>query len=153
MLKNKEDNIVKRITVFVIALLMLAMTIYANAEGTSNKSVFSETGSFVETIPSQNIAFENDAEESFEDVSDISVAPVLGSAEPKNAPGEYDSKYFYDWIAWQKNFESYIENNKIKPERTEPWWDEWIAEMLSEGLIEQSWYDEMIAKGYIIEVD
>jgi len=84
---------------------------------------------------------------------------------------ESDDRYHRDWTKWQEDYEKEIElylgirtNHKrvpnpstgkigIQPERTEPWWDEWIEEMLSEGLIDQAWYDEMIEKGYIIEVD
>ena len=155
----------KKITVALIALMMLTMTICANANEASSESMFLETSSSVKNVPSQETVLESSTEEFSEITSDIAAVPVLGSTEQKDAPGEYDDKYHKNWKQWQSNYEEWVEyylgirdnplndTYGVHPERTEPWWDEWIAEMLSEGLIEQSWYDEMIAKGYIIEVD
>ncbi len=156
----------KKLSLIIVALLMLAMTICANAVESSEQIELPETSSTVESEPViDNSSVLEELEEQGSDV-ETSGPVVLGSVEPMLLNGNYDDKYHYDWDRWQKNYEYEVEcwlgiktnplvegQYGINPRRTEPWWDEWITEMLSERLIEQSWYDDMIAKGYIIEVD
>ncbi len=151
----KGFTTMKKITLIALILAMLSMGVCAHAsEG--DISVVSETSSMVKIEVAKEVVAERET----------TVEPELETVDKKNAPGVYDDKYYYDWEKWQNNYEYEVEcwlgiktnplvegKYGINPKRTEPWWDEWIEEMLSEGLIDQAWYDEMIEKGYIIEVD
>ncbi len=157
----------KKLSLLLIAIAMLSMSICANAVENNEISVVSETSSISVCEPvleDVSSVFEGSVEQG--NNVECSGPIVLGSNQ-MNANGNYDDKYYANYSYWCERYERLVElylgitenpldperKTAINPKRTEPWWDEWIAEMLSEGLIEQSWYDEMIAKGYIIEVD
>ena len=154
----------KKAIIVLIAATMLCMSISAQA---TQSSQISKTSSTSEISAASNDSTVPSKSESTVDV--IAIHQTV-ETEQKNAhkPGEYDDKYYANYDLWCENYEYFTKTylgeiinpadpsgrrKGINPERTEPWWDEWIAEMLAEGLIEQSWYDDMIEKGYIIEVD
>ncbi len=154
----------KKIIISLITATMLCMSISAQATQPSQTSKTSSTSEISAASGDGTVSSES------ESVVDVIAIHQTVETEQKNAhkPGEYDDKYHADYKGWCEKYEYFVESylgitinpsdpdgtrRGINPKRTEPWWDEWIAEMLAEGLIEQSWYDEMVEKGYIIEVD
>ena len=153
----------KKIVIALIAATTLSMSVSAHAsQSAGNEQKIDMDASCV-----QSNAIETMTEKAFSENDDITVQIAETEQMDAHKPGEYDDKYYADYEGWCKGYERRVElflgiitneldperKTAINPKRIEPWWDEWIAEMLAEGLIEQSWYDDMIAKGYIIEVD
>ncbi len=154
----------KRITIALMAVITLSMSVSAHASQSTENEQKANMGA--SGVPSDVV--ETTIENAFPENDDITVQIAEIEQTDAHKPGKYDDKYYADYKGWCENYEYFVKSYLgeivnpadpsgkrcgIKPERTEPWWDEWIAEMLSEGLIEQAWYDEMVAKGYIIEVD